>query len=225
MKAIAWKSLIQPAVAELVGTMVLAAVISILTQSAYGIIGGGQLYIFLPFVVAIVVGLLVYLFGPISGAHFNPAVTLTLASYRKLDVAKTISYVIAQIGGAFLGYLVLPKLLISGFYAQEAATTLELNWQQAGAEALGAFVLIVAIMLVVLGKVKEELSGLVIGSALLVGILLSVGISGASLNPALALAMYEVNPTYLPVYLIAPVLGGLLGGGLAIFLTSPLKQK
>jgi glycerol uptake facilitator-like aquaporin len=49
---------------------------------------------------------LISIFGPISGAHFNPAVTLTFALSREVGLRTAIGYVLAQLAGAFLGVLI-----------------------------------------------------------------------------------------------------------------------
>jgi glycerol uptake facilitator-like aquaporin len=52
-----------------------------------------------------VLGTLIALFGPISGAHFNPAVSIVQAIRGKLTIQKTVAYVIMQIAGCCLGAL------------------------------------------------------------------------------------------------------------------------
>ena len=76
------------------------------------------------------------------------------------------------------------------------------------AETLGAFFFAFGIAAVVYGKAKEQMSGIVIGGSLLLGVLIaSLSGSAGILNPAVALALNSA--TF--VYLIAPILGTVLG--------------
>src|SRR5262245_15835901 len=94
--------------AEFLGTLVLilfgngvvAMVVLFGTGSPGEIVNGGYTNITLGWGLAVTMG--VYLAGRISGAHLNPAVTLTLAVFRGFSWAKTLPYIVAQISGAFL---------------------------------------------------------------------------------------------------------------------------
>jgi glycerol uptake facilitator-like aquaporin len=76
------------------------------------------------------------------------------------------------------------------------------------AEALGAFFFNFGIAAVVYGKAKEQMSGLVVGGSLLLGVLVAV-LSGASgiLNPAVALALNS----FTILYVLAPIVGAVIG--------------
>ena len=96
-------------IAEFLGTMVLlmfgnavvAMVLLFGSGTAGELVNGGFTNITLAWGLAVTMG--IYVAGRITGAHLNPAVTLTLAIFRDFPWSKVIPYTIAQIGGAFLG--------------------------------------------------------------------------------------------------------------------------
>src|SRR6478672_9430891 len=94
--------------AEFIGTLVLVlfgngvvAMVSLFGTGVPGeIVKGGYTNITLGWGLGVTMG--VYIAGKISGAHLNPAVTLTLAVFRGFSWVKVVPYMIAQIAGAFL---------------------------------------------------------------------------------------------------------------------------
>lgn len=214
------------AAAECVGTAMLVlvgagSVIAALRQ------GGSQLgYPSLGFIAlafAIVVAVVVYGFGPVSGAHINPAVTLALAATRRFPWPEVLPYVVAQLVGAFVGAVLI--IAVFGTRAVDlglGATTLGPGvpyWQGIVAEGLGTFVLLFAVMaLAVDSRAPLGWAGLMIGLAIAAAILLIGPQTGGSLNPArtfgpyLALGLFggEVPWSQLVLYWIGPVLGAVV---------------
>ena len=96
------------------------------------------------------------------------------------------------------------------------------GWQGFLAEALGTFVLVIAVVAVAGDtrfKLPEGWAGLIIGLALACGIFFAGDVSGAGLNPALALSPYLANTIFgghnlsageIPVYLFGPLVGGVI---------------
>ena len=66
---------------------------------------------------AIVIAAIIYIFGPVSGAHINPAVTIALTAGRRFPVAEAIPYIFAQMVGALAG-----GLLVNGIFGPKALT-------------------------------------------------------------------------------------------------------
>lgn len=166
------------------------------------------------------VAVVVYGFGPVSGAHINPAVTVSLAVTRRFRWAEVVPYVLAQLAGGVVG-----GLLIVAVFGSRAvdlglgATSLAGGvpyWQGIVAEALGTFVLLYAVMaLAVDSRAPLGWAGLMIGLAVAAAILLIGPQTGGSLNPArtvgpyLTLAIFggSVPWSDLGVYVVGPLVG------------------
>src|SRR6201993_3037000 len=84
----------------LFGTGVVAMVVLFPTKNAGETIHGGFTNITLGWGLGVTMG--IYIAGKISGAHLNPAVTMSLAVFRGFPWSKVIPYSIAQTGGAFV---------------------------------------------------------------------------------------------------------------------------
>ncbi len=186
--------------------------------------GGGEItYAGLGFVslaFAIVVAVVVYGFGPVSGAHINPVVTLALASSRRFPWREVVPYVVAQVLGAFAGALLIVSMFgTEATYLGLGATVVSDGvpyWQGMVAEALGTFVLLFAVMaLAVDSRAPLGWAGLMIGLAVAAAILLIAPQTGGSLNPARTMGPYitlaffgeSVPWSQLALYWLGPLIG------------------
>ncbi len=151
-----------------------------------------------PVIAGIVLMLAVYILGPVSGAHVNPAVTVALWSIKKIKASEALAYVTAQLVGA-----VAAQFLFLSLMDGLPPVMVTPGWSIALAEALGAFFLLLGIAAVVNGKVHSAASGLVIGCSLLLGILLASLMSNGVLNPAVAIGIRSLSLSYL----IGPFIG------------------
>lgn len=204
--------------AELIGTFLLVFVICgfVSVSSAGGFDLAG-----LALVHALGLMVLVYAIGGTSGAHVNPAVTAALWWLRKISTSNAITYVICQcIGGILAGLLVLLLFNDVGEAVNYGAAGVNGEIVQSGSvwlaligEALGAFVLMWAIMgLAVNPRGEAALAGVGIGAALGLGAIVFGPATGASFNPARwlgpAIASGEFADFWL--YIIGPVIGAIL---------------
>lgn len=146
--------------------------------------------------------LAVYVIGPISGAHINPAVTVSLLSIRKIKPPEALLYIAAQVVGALCARFVFERLTGSLPAVNPAS-----GWGVLLAEAAGAAIFLTGISAVIHGKVHQAVNGIVIGSSLLLGIVVASLLSNGVLNPAVALGINSVSLWYLA----APLLGGIAG--------------
>jgi aquaporin Z len=185
-------------IAEFVGTFALSFVVLSALAST------DVLPLAVPVIAGLTLALFVYTIGSISGCHINPAVTLGLLSINKIDLKEAFAYIVAQVLGAVLAIAVAKNLMLTA----SAGVSTDFSGPEFFTEALGAFFFAFGISAVVYGKAKEQMSGLVIGGSLLLGVLIaSLGGSAGILNPAVAIALNSA--TF--VYLIAPILGAVLG--------------
>lgn len=156
----------------------------------------------------LVVMVMIYAFGGVSGAHMNPAVTLGLWAAGWFPRERVLGYVVAQCAGAFAA----SGLLIWMFPAtQTLGETLP-----AGpvTQSFWLEVILTAILMVVILRVAKEEMGpvvpaLAIGATIGLEALVAGPVCGASMNPArsLAPAVVSGHTQHLWVYLLAPVVG------------------
>jgi len=184
-------------IAEFIGTLFLTLVV------ALSLAGGSAVPTAV--VAGWTLGLLVYTIGAISGSHLNPAVTIGLWSLKKIKARQAVMYIVSQFLGA-VGATIIVKLMqvipASIVVINSPAVFL--------AETVGAIFFTFGIAAVVSHKVHEYLSGIVIGASLIVGIVLTAGVSNGVLNPAVAWGIRSFSW----VYLLAPIVGSLIGTNL-----------
>jgi glycerol uptake facilitator protein len=176
----------------------------------------------------------VYAVGHISGAHINPAVTLSLLATRHIDGKTAGGYIVAQLVGAFAGAALTLIILTGNDPASLGLGAVSVN-DKAGlavgfaAEVIGTAILVFTVYgAAVSGKAPAGFAGLIIGF-IVYGIIILVGpITGASLNPARelgpAILGQAIGAKAVPieqlvvVYIFGSTLGGLLGAFLYQFL-------
>ncbi|MCG2621014.1 aquaporin family protein [Arthrobacter sp. I2-34] len=211
--------------AEFIGTAVLVlfgagSVLAALTAGRGELTYPGVGFIALSFAIAIAVA--IYAFLAVSGAHINPAVTIALAATRRFPWGGLLPYLAAQLMGAVVGSLLL--VAVFGSRAVDfggGATVLgpEVSYGQGiVAEAVGTFLLMLAVMAVAVDKrAPKGWAGLVIGLAVACAILVIGPLTGGSLNPArtfgpdLVQAIFggAVQWSQFPLYIIGPFIGSI----------------
>jgi aquaporin NIP len=167
----------------------------------------GHLAVALAF--GLVIAVMIYALGHISGAHFNPAVSIGFAVGRHFPWSQAATYSLAQVVGATLGALALRITLGAGAdlgVTQPSGTELQsLAW-----ETLLTFFLMLIITAVATDtRAVGEAAALAIGGTVALGALAGGPISGASMNPARSLgpALVAGDLTAVWIYLVGPVLG------------------
>jgi aquaporin Z len=166
-------------------------------------------------------GLLValYAFGEVSGGHFNPAVSLAMWVDGRIDAGFFLLYVIAQIAGAVLASLATMAAFSQEFVAS-TATVPNLALGVSNADAFLLEMLFTALFIAVILKVTKSsaFSGTVfiaIALTLLIIHVVLVPLTGTSVNPARTLGPAIVGDVYTSiwVYMIAPMVGSIIGWG------------
>ena len=174
--------------AEAIGTfiVVVLATGSVVIDAKFESRLGLPFIAFAPFV-GVTIG--VYLFGKISMAHFNPAVTIGFLITRHITKLQLLQYFAAEITGALLASLFVMSVIGTevslGANAPDYSYPLPLVF---GIEVLATALLMAVIFLVVYTKGMRRLGGLAIGGMVGFDIFFLAFISGASMNPARSLA-------------------------------------
>ncbi len=196
--------------AEFIGTyfLVLCGTGAVAAGSRFSSIGAGPLGVALAFGLAVMV--LVFAVGHISGAHFNPAVSVGFYSVGRLSKADLYQYLAAQGLGALAASLTL-KSLVQAPSIGETGYSL-MAWQAWGVEAVATFLLMFVIISVATDKrASGVVAGIAIGGAIAADALWAGPLTGGSMNPARSLAPAIVSAQWggLWVYLTAPFAGAI----------------
>jgi len=213
--------------AEFLGTfwLVFGGVGSALISAGFPQLGIGFTGVALAFGLAVLTG--AYAFGPISGGHFNPAVSLGLATAGRFSWRELGPYWVVQVLGATFAAFVLLKImqgnidfsLANGFAANgyEDHSPAGFTWQSGFLieTVLTAFFLLV-ILGVTEGRAPVGFAPLAIGLALTLIHLVDIPVTNASVNPArstsqaLFVGGWALEQLWL--FWVAPLLGGVIGG-------------
>lgn len=195
--------------AELIGTfvVVVCATGSVVANAKSGGSIGLWLEAFAPFVG---VSLMVYAFGKISLAHFNPAVTIAYYITKHITRRQILVYLAAEAIGAFFGILFV-KFAI-GDEANLGANAPNYSyalWEILGIEILASALLMAVILCVVHTRGLRGFGGIAIGGIIGLDIFFLSVVSGASMNPIRALAPAVVSGFLndLWIYWSAPFIG------------------
>ena len=211
--------------AEFFGTfwLVFGGCGSALLAAAFPDVGIG--FVGVAFAFGLTVLTMAYAVGPISGGHFNPAVSLGLAIAGRFAWAQLVGYWIAQVIGGLAGAAVLYLIASgkTGFTAGGFASNGYDALSPGGYSMLAAFiaevVLTAAFLMVILGSTSKAAAAgfapLAIGLCLTLIHLISIPVDNTSVNPArsIAAAVFAQNGALGQVWLfiVAPLLGGALG--------------
>lgn len=157
---------------------------------------------FIALAFALVIAGIVYAFGNLSGGHFNPAITLSLALTRRFTWAEVAPYLAAQIAGGLLG-----ALLIIGTFGHGAANVHVTGGTILGphvnaaqgilAEGLGTYFVMLAVMALAIDKrAPTGWAGLIIGLAVAGEILVIGPLTSGSVNPARTTGPYLMTQIF-----------------------------
>jgi glycerol uptake facilitator-like aquaporin len=175
---------------------------------------------------AVVVGLglaaLIAMFQPISGSHFNPAVTLAFWRSGDISLGEALRYVVTQLAGAVLG--VIAANVTFGITAVSLSETVRSGIGLVVAEAIGTFVLVLSILLLV----RTARAGLVpaVVGAWVAAIVFATSSTGVA-NPAVTIArvLTDSYTGIAPASVLAFVAAQLLAGLLAALIVPALFPR
>nr|WP_279936672.1 aquaporin Z [Stenotrophomonas sp. GD03958] len=192
-------------------------------------LGIGFLGVALAFGLTVVTG--AYAFGHISGAHFNPAVSVGLWAGGRFPTKDLVPYIIAQVAGGLLAGFILLQIAsgASGFandgsqagaFASNGYGALSPGGYSVAAAFLCEVVLTAVFLIVIMGathgKAPAGFAPLAIGLSLTLIHLISIPVTNTSVNPArsTAVAFFAGSGAVSQLWLfwVAPLLGGAIGG-------------
>ena len=192
---------------EFIGTMFLVLVVGVAAI-------GGAAGAMAPLVIGSILMVMIFAGGHISGAHYNPAVTLAVLVRGKINMGDAITYWIAQIGGALAAWAIATFI-----FDVEGADTSAVKsvGQGLGAEILGTFALAYVVLNTATAKGTSGNSfyGLAIGFTVVACAFTVGGFSGGAFNPAVAIGACLMKGFIwadLWIYLVGCLVGGALAG-------------
>lgn len=198
-------------IAEIIGTFALVfcgtGAIIINQESAGAITHPGIAFTF-----GLIVMVMIYALGPVSGAHLNPAVTIAFAVAKRFEVKQILPYILSQAAGAFVASFTLHFLFPSNEMLG-ATIPSGADSQSFILEMILTFFLMLVIIQVATGSKEQGMfAGLAIGSTVLLEAMFAGPICGASMNPIRSLtpALVSGHTEHLLIYLTAPVIGAIL---------------
>jgi glycerol uptake facilitator-like aquaporin len=200
--------------AEIIGTfvVVVCATGSVVLNAKFNGTIGSWFEAFAPFVG---VCLMVYAFGKISRAHFNPAVTVSYFITKHITKTQLPIYFGAEAIGAFLGMIFVKNFIgTEAHLGVNAPNYLFPLWMIFGVEVLATALLMAVIMCVVHTNGLRGFSGIAIGGIIGLDIFFLAFISGASMNPIRSLVPAVFSGVYdnLWLYWTAPFIGSTIVG-------------
>ena len=216
-------------IAEFIGTMwlVLGGCGSAVLAAAFPGVGIGLLGVSLAFGLTVLT--MAYALGPISGGHFNPAVSFGLWAGGRFPGKGLVPYIVAQVAGGIAGAAIL-FVIASGQAGFDASAGFAANGygeHSPGKYSLAAglvteVVMTFGFLVVILGSTHQRapvgFAGIAIGLALTLIHLVSIPVTNTSVNPARstgpALFVGGWALAQLWLFWVAPLIGGVLGGAI-----------
>jgi MIP family channel proteins len=206
------RSAARPLVAEAIGTfaLVFAGAGAVMVDAKTHALG----HVGVAITFGLVIMVMIYAVGHVSGAHFNGAVTFAFALTRHFPWPRAVSYWAAQLAGALVAALLLRASL--GNIADVGATLPSGSQAQSFLWELvmSAFLMFVILAVATDTRAVGEAAAIAIGGTIGLDAMFGGPISGASMNPMRSLgpALVSGNLHALWLYIVAPVLGASLGG-------------
>jgi aquaporin Z len=142
-----------------------------------------------PLAIGSMLMVMIYMGGPISGAHYNPAVTLAALIRKKITMNGAIQYWLSQFIGAFLAAFVIYEIYHKAMTPPAPAVGFNYHLKPLLMEILFTFALVTVVMNVAMSKKSagNNYFGLAIGFTVMASAFAAGSISGAAFNPAVAL--------------------------------------
>ncbi len=174
--------------------------------------GGDVTHVGIAITWGLIVMAMIYSFAEISGAHFNPAVSIAFAFAKKFSWKEVPKYIIAQVLGALLASSILWMLFPTSEFYGATLPSIDV-WRAFILELLLTYFLMLVIINVSTGS-KEigTMAGIAIGGVVLLEAMFAGPVTKASMNPArsIAPALISGHIEHLWMYILAPIIGAIL---------------
>lgn len=217
------KCLLSKCVAEGVGTFALVFIGcgAVMVSEQFGLTS-----IAIPVAFGLIVASMIYALGHVSGAHFNPAVTIAFALARHFPKKQIFPYISAQYLGAISAIALLSVLLPHGQSYGATVPTI-MMWRAFIWEiTLTFFLMFVIISVATDTRAVGSMAGAAIGSTVMLCALVGGPVTGASMNPARSLApnIFQSEFNSLWLYTLAPIVGAVLAALLYEWIKNQTQQ-
>ncbi|KAI3794177.1 hypothetical protein L1987_36806 [Smallanthus sonchifolius] len=163
----------------------------------------------------LIVMAMIYTVGHVSGAHFNPAVTVTLSLLGLCPFKELVVYILSQLLGSVLASGTLSLIMNVTPEAYFGTTPAGSTVQSFVVEIIITFIL----MFVISGAANDHRAikkhgGIVVGMTIMLNVFVGGPISGASMNPARSLGPAIVKGKFKGIwaYVLGPIIGAIAGG-------------
>ena len=177
----------------------------------------------IPIIFGLIVAAMIYALGHVSGAHFNPAVSVAFYQNKSINIQELCFYIPSQIMGA-----VVASSSHKFFWGSEHSFGMTINkltvYQGAFLEILiSMFLMLTIISVATKEKISKYIAGFSIGGIITVCSFVAGPFTGASMNPARSIgpALLANNFDSIMIYIFAPIIGAVL----AILINNQIKEK
>lgn len=202
------KARVAPVAAEFLGTGILVMVAIVMSETT-------SVSYFVATSLALTLAVIAMFFAPISGAHVNPGITFGMWTARKIGTLKGLAFIAAQLLGGLAAWQLFQYMVNKPVMARSTGFTSPIFV----AEVVGTAILAFGYTAVAT-RVYDSLQGaLTLAAAIFTGVLIAAVASAAYINPAIALGVRNFSG----VYILGPLVGGLIGVNLYAQLFAPAR--
>ena len=167
----------------------------------------------IPIIFGLVVAAMIYALGDVSGAHFNPAVSIAFYQNQNINLKELCCYIPSQIIGAILA-----SFSHSFFFGKNHSFGMTINKLTVSQGAFLEILISMFLMLTIISvatneKISKHIAGFSIGGIIAVCSFVAGPSTGASMNPARSLgpAILSSNFNHIIIYFLAPIIGAIIG--------------
>lgn len=203
------KARVAPVVAEFLGTALLVMVAIVMSETT-------SVSYFIATSLGLSLAAIALVFGPISGAHVNPGITFGMWTARKIGTIRGLVYIAAQLLGGLASWQLFQYMVNKDLPAKTTSWT----WQIFLAELIGTAILALAYTAWMTRAYNALEGAFVLGFAVFTAVLVAAVASAGYINPAIALGVRNFSG----VYILGPLVGGLIGVNLYAQLFAPSRS-